>query len=44
MEFIDLEALDAHMASIARKVYLEENTKKAGVSKKELKEMIRMFL
>lgn len=42
--FIDLEALDAHMASVARKVYLEESAKKAGISKRELKEMIRMFV
>ena len=42
--FIDMQALDAHFASIARRVYIEEHAKEAGVSKSELKEMIRMLV
>ena len=43
-DFIDMTAFDAHIRSIARQVYLEEHAKEAGVSKSELKEMIRMMV
>lgn len=42
--FIDIKALDAHFASIARKTYLEEHAKEAGVSKRELQEMVRTLV
>ena len=44
MELINQTAFKSYIASVAREVYLEENADKAGVSKKELKEMVRMFV
>ena len=43
-DLVDMQALDAHFASIARRVYLEEHAKEAGVSKRKLHEKIRMLV
>lgn len=43
-DFIDMRALDAHFRSIARQVYLEEHAQESGMSKGELKEMVRMLV
>lgn len=42
--FIDMKALDDYITRRARQVYLEMNANKAGTSKKELHEMVRMFV
>lgn len=43
-DFIDVKALDAHFAKIARQIYLEEHAKEAGMSKRELHELVRMMV
>lgn len=44
MGFINEEAFDVRIESIARKVFLEEHVKDSQISKKELKEELRLLV
>ncbi|RVU69802.1 MULTISPECIES: helix-turn-helix domain-containing protein [Lactobacillus] len=42
--YIDMAALDHHFSQIARRVFLEEHAKQSGISKNELRDMVRMMV
>lgn len=43
-DFVNMDALDEHFTSLARQIYLEEHAKEAGMSKRELHELVRSLV